>query len=284
MSAYPRGSEWRLWNLHIHTPASYNYKGGDFVSMTLAEKTTAVTQMISNINESDVAVYAINDYWTFDGYFELRRAQNAGEAIRKTVLPAIELRIESASKHRLNIHVILSDKLTVQQLNDFKSQLRLRLIDRPLSYDALIDYARQLDEAKARVHGAPEGYLNDPTALARLGAETAEITKASFEAALKTIPENHRLVMVPYNCYGGMEKIDWKVQPSEDLYFMRLADIVEERDQENIDLFACRETPANETFIAAFKATIGGRPKPCVSGSDGHSIVNRPGFGGGSNL
>lgn len=274
MSAYPKGSEWRLWDLHIHTPASYNYTGGRFATMTPAEKRAVVTQIISNINESDVAAYAINDYWTFDGYLELRSANDAGEAIRKTVFPAIELRIESASKHRLNIHVILSDKVTIQQLHDFKSQLRLRLIDRPLSDEALIEYARRLDGAKAKNHGAPDGYLNNTAALAHLGAQTAEITKASFEAALKTIPEDYRLVMVPYDCYGGMEKIDWKIQPSEDLYFMQLVDIVEDRDQENIDLFACRRTPANEAFIENFKVTIGGRPKPCISGSDGHSIAS----------
>jgi energy-coupling factor transporter ATP-binding protein EcfA2 len=273
MSPYPKGSEWRLWDLHIHTPASYNYTGGRFSTMSAEEKGAAITQIISNINESDVAAYAINDYWTFDGYLALRTAHLAGKTINKTVFPAIELRIESASKHRLNIHVILSDKLSVQQLNDFKGQLRLRLIDRPLSDEALIEYARRLDGAKAKTHGAQEGYLNDPAALARLGAETAEITKASFEAALKTVPEDHRLVMVPYDCYGGMAKIDWKAQPSEDLYFMQLVDIVEDRDQENIDLFACRKSPANEAFITNFQVTIGGRPKPCVSGSDGHSIA-----------
>ncbi|NNA13714.1 hypothetical protein HBN71_21460 [Pseudomonas lundensis] len=274
MRTFPKGSEWRLWDLHIHTPASYSYKGGSFSGKSPEEKAAAITKIVSNINESDVAVYAINDYWTFDGYLELRKAHKAGEVIHKTVFPAIELRIESATKHRLNIHVIFSDKLTDQQLNDFKGQLRLRLIDRPLSDEALIEYARRLDSVKAKKHGAKDGYLGDPVALARIGAETAEITKASFEAALKAIPDDLRLVMVPYDCYGGMEKIDWKVQPSEDIYFMQLVDIVEERDQENIDLFACRKTPANEAFIDNFVATIGGRPKPCVSGSDGHSIAS----------
>ncbi|MGE3310951.1 MAG: TrlF family AAA-like ATPase [Limisphaerales bacterium] len=274
MNPYPKGSEWRLWDLHIHTPASYNYTGGRFATMTPAEKSAAITRIISNINDSDVAAYAINDYWTFDGYLELRKAHDAGEAIKKAVFPAIELRIESASKHRLNIHVLLSDKLSVQQINDFKGQLRLRLTDRPLSDEALIEYARRLDKAKAKAHGAPDGYVNDPIALARLGAETAEVTKASFETALRTIPKDKRLVMVPYNCYGGMEKIDWKVQPSEDLYFMQLVDIVEDRDQANIDLFACRRTPANEAFIENFQTTIGGHAKPCISGSDGHSIAS----------
>lgn len=274
MRTYPKGSEWRLWDLHIHTPASYTYTGGRFSTMTPAEKAAAITQIITNINESEVAVYAINDYWTFDGYLELRKAHDAGETIQKAVFPAIELRIESASRHRLNIHVLLSDKLTVQQLTDFKGQLRLRLNDRPLSDEAIMEYARMLDGAKAKAHGAPDDYLDNPIALARLGAETAEITKASFEAALKTIPYDHRLVMAPYDCYGGIEKIDWKTQPTEDLYFMQLVDIVEDRCQENIDLFACRKTAANETFIENFKVTIGGRPKPCVSGSDGHSIAS----------
>lgn len=272
MNTYPKGSEWRLWDLHIHTPASFNYRGGSFSTMSPEEKTVAISQIIENINESDVAAYAINDYWTFDGYIELRKAHEAGKKIEKTVFPAIELRIESASKHRQNIHVLLSDKVTVQQLTDFKQRLTLRLIDRPLSDEALIEYAKRLDTAKARLHGAHDGYLNDTVSLARLGAETAEITKASFESALKTFPADLRLVMVPYDCYGGMQKIDWKSQPSEDIYFMQLADIVEERDQENIDLFACRETTSNKTFIEDFKKTIGGRPKPCVSGSDGHSI------------
>lgn len=272
MSNFPKGSEWRLWDLHIHTPASYNYSGGRFATMTDPEKATATSQIIVNMNESEVAAFAINDYWTFDGYLLLRRAHEAGETIHKALFPAIELRIESASKFRLNIHVIFSDKLTVQQLSDFKGQLRLRLTDRPLSDEALMEYAKRLDAAKAKVHGAPDDYLTNPVALARLGSETAEITKASFEAALKTIPADQRLVMVPYDCYGGMAKIDWKAQPAEDLYFMQMVDIVEDRDQENIDLFACRKTPENAAFFDNFKVTIGGRPKPCVSGSDGHSI------------
>lgn len=28
--AYERGSEWRKWDLHIHTPASFHWKGAKF--------------------------------------------------------------------------------------------------------------------------------------------------------------------------------------------------------------------------------------------------------------
>lgn len=269
---YPRGSEWRLWDLHIHTPASYNYSDTKFSDMSASEKTAAINQIISNINDSDVSVFAINDYWTFDGYLALRAAHDAGNTIRKTIFPGIELRIESATSHRLNIHVLLSDKVTSQQLMDFKGRLRLQVTDRTLSSEAIEEFARNLDPAKARVHGATGNYLEDPKQLLRIGAETAVITKASFEDALKSIPEEFRLVMIPYDSYGGTVKINWRTQASEQLYFMRLADIIEERDQENIDLFIGNKTPTNEAFIENIQFTIGGHPKPCISGSDGHSI------------
>lgn len=272
MSVYTKGSEWRLWDLHIHTPASYNYKRGGFAGMTPDDKSDAIKRIIKNINESDVSVYAINDYWTFDGYLALRDAHDAGNVIQKTVFPGIELRIESATKHRTNIHVILSDKLTIQELQDFKGALKVRLIERPLSDEALRRFALELGPDKARLYGGVDHYKDDPEMQFQIGAQTAEITKESFVKALEMIPADKRLVMIPYDCYGGVESIDWKVQMAEDLYFLRLGDIFEERLQDNIDLFVGRKTLANQAFIKDFQSSIGGRPKPCVSGSDGHSI------------
>lgn len=242
--------------------------------MDAAERDATAKQIIENINKSQIAVFAINDYWTFDGYFTLRAAQQAGASLQKTVFPAIELRIESACKHRLNIHLIFSDQVSDQQLKDFKSHLKLRLTDRPLSDEALADLATKIGPDKAKEHGAKDDYFKDPNQCYVVGAQIAEITKASFEEALETIPKEMRLVMLPYDCYGGAEAIDWKKQPIEDQYFLTLADIIEERDGENIDLFAGRKTPANEKFLDNFVFAIGKRPKPCVSGSDGHSVAD----------
>lgn len=38
--------------------------------MTEAEKSTALTLMLNSNNDSDVAVFAITDYWTFDGHIK----------------------------------------------------------------------------------------------------------------------------------------------------------------------------------------------------------------------
>ena len=270
----PRGSVWRKWDLHIHTPASFNFTGKRFKQMDAAEKASTIKNIIENINNSPNAVFAINDYWTFDGYFLLRETHEADEKICKTVFPAIELRIESACKYRLNIHVIFSDKLSLQQLRDFKSHLKLRLTNRPLSDESLADFAKQLDPDKAKIHGATGDYKNDLEQLYRIGAESAEITKDSFEKALETLPKDSKLVMAPYDCYGGIELIDWKQQQVEDLYFLRMVDIVEERDVLNIDIFNGRKTAINDKIIDNFQIAIGGKPKPCISGSDGHSVVD----------
>lgn len=272
MSTYPKGSEWRLWDLHIHTPASYNFNGQRFATMASAEKAAAITQIIANINDSDVAAYAINDYWTFDGYLELRKAHETGETIQKTVFPAIELRIEAATNNRMNIHVLFSDQVKVQDLIDFKSALQVKVVNRSLSDEALRAFALELGPDKAREHGAREGYEGDPEALLRIGSESAEITKDSFEKALRVIPAEHRMVMIPFDCYGGVESVDWKTHMAEDIYWLRLADIFEDRKASNIDLFCGRTTDDNKNFIGDFQHALGGRPKPCISGSDGHSI------------
>ena len=69
----PRGSLWKKWDLHIHTPASFHWNGGkQFRFMTTVEKEESLAEIVRTINQSDIAVFGIMDYWTFDGYWEIR--------------------------------------------------------------------------------------------------------------------------------------------------------------------------------------------------------------------
>lgn len=70
-----RGSEWRQWDLHIHTPASFEWKGVKFdrKNPNSSANTALVDQMIKALNEAEPAVFALMDYWTFDGWFGLKR-------------------------------------------------------------------------------------------------------------------------------------------------------------------------------------------------------------------
>ena len=67
------GSEWAQWDLHIHTPASFHWKGRKFVGEpTDPANYPLVDEMIAALNDASPKVYALMDYWTFDGWFALK--------------------------------------------------------------------------------------------------------------------------------------------------------------------------------------------------------------------
>src|ERR1041385_666799 len=93
---FPKGSEWRKWDLHIHTPASFHWNDGlRFRDMTLVtDKDAALQRMVEKIEQSDIAVFGIMDYWTFEGYLSLKAyLQGNAVTLTKRVFPGMELRI-----------------------------------------------------------------------------------------------------------------------------------------------------------------------------------------------
>ena len=106
-----RGSEWRKWDLHVHSPASYFRRGGKlFKDMNQTEKDAAMKEFIKTVNESDVAAFCVMDYWTFDWCIALKKYAKAHpNELKKPVFNGMELRVECPVDYRLNIHVILVD-------------------------------------------------------------------------------------------------------------------------------------------------------------------------------
>lgn len=270
-----RGSEWRKWDLHVHTPASFHWNGGKVLSdMDETEKEEAIKKFVKTVNDSDVEVFAVQDYWTFDWILELRKylRNNPGE-LKKTILPGMELRVECATDFRLNIHAIISDKVSDQELRDFRSELKIRWPGDELknvSDETLKEYAGGLDASKAREHGFDDPSTLDDANLLKLGSMTVEVTRDSLSKALKKLPPSHGFIMLPYSTSDGIAKLDWKQHPADDVYFMRTAHLFEAREQKSIDLFNAVKTSDNEAFFDNFLKNQGGKAKPCTSGSDAH--------------
>lgn len=273
-----RGSEWGKWDLHIHTPASFFWKGGkQLKEMDDTEKGQAMKSFIESVNNSDVAVFCVMDYWTFDWCIELKKyIKSHPDELKKTVFTGMELRVECPVDYRLNIHVLLSDLLTEQQLNDFKSALQIRIgkKNKNLSNEALSELAKSLgiDKAKTHGYGYPSSLSDDQ--LLELGSKTAEITKDSIIEAFKHIPEESGYIVLPYDTSDGLLNLDWSKHPQDDNFFMQMASIFESRDTRNIDLFKGKRTEDNKEFFENFFKTLGNRPKPCVSGSDAHTFAD----------
>ena len=92
MQNFERGSEWRKWDLHLHTRSSYDYKyNGDDADEILCK----------SLNENNISAVAITDHFVID--------KDRIEKLRKlepniAFFPGVELRTDKGSS---NLHVIL---------------------------------------------------------------------------------------------------------------------------------------------------------------------------------
>jgi ABC-type lipoprotein export system ATPase subunit len=100
MPFHPIGSLWRKWDLHFHTPASYDYQRNDVTN----------EQIVDGLISGGIAAVAITDHHTID-VKRIKSLQILG-AEKLTVFPGIELRSElggSESVHLIGIFPELAD-------------------------------------------------------------------------------------------------------------------------------------------------------------------------------
>lgn len=107
-----KGSNWRKWDLHVHTPASLKQGyGGN------TEK--AWEKFLSDIENlpAPFKVIGVNDYIFIEGYRRMVEAKGAGRLKNiELLLPVVELRVDrfGGSNHKLsrvNFHVIFSNEV-----------------------------------------------------------------------------------------------------------------------------------------------------------------------------
>lgn len=75
-----RGSEWRKWDLHFHSPASYDY----------GNKALTATQIIDELSKNEISVIAITDHHVIDIPL-IKELKSIGMTKGITVLPGIEI-------------------------------------------------------------------------------------------------------------------------------------------------------------------------------------------------
>src|SRR4051812_47432263 len=82
---YPKGSEWRKWDLHIHSPASIleNGFGSDW--------DVYVATLFKTILKKEIAVIGITDYFTIDGYKKIKEEYLANDDKLRTLFSAEEI-------------------------------------------------------------------------------------------------------------------------------------------------------------------------------------------------
>jgi ABC-type cobalamin/Fe3+-siderophores transport system ATPase subunit len=148
-----RGSEWRKWDLHVHTPASLiqQYKG--------QSDEQKWEEFISDLEKlpSEFSVIGINDYLFIDGYEKILEYKQQGRISNiSTILPVIEFRIKKFAGNdrfkRINFHVIFSDELNLKDIKaEFLNQLQIVYdgldFNKVLNRDNLIEFGQKIIES-----------------------------------------------------------------------------------------------------------------------------------------
>ncbi|WP_411971331.1 TrlF family AAA-like ATPase [Sphingobacterium sp. Lzh-3] len=112
-----KGSEWNIWDLHVHTPASIFHRYGN--DDDVWEKYLLDLESLPN----EFKVIGVNDYFFIDGYERLIKEQKENGRLRNLLLfPVLEFRIEKfagiefKNVKRINFHVIFSPELSIETI------------------------------------------------------------------------------------------------------------------------------------------------------------------------
>jgi len=123
-----RGSEWRKWDLHIHTPFT---KSDDEYKCDINEDVWDI--FCKKIEESDVAVIGITDYFSIENFYLFKKKHQAKYPdSNKIFFPNIELRLNESvnqAQEEVNLHIIFKPDISAEQASKFLSELKTEVTD-----------------------------------------------------------------------------------------------------------------------------------------------------------
>src|ERR1035437_1547163 len=136
---WPRGSEWRKWDLHFHTPASYDYRN----------KSVSNQEIVDVLKASGIAAVAVTDHHTMDT-LRIKELQRLGSN-DLTVFPGIELRTELGGSEAVHIIGIFPEDANLEHIWT-TLQGRLELTDAALKAKGNDKIYVDFRDAAALVH------------------------------------------------------------------------------------------------------------------------------------
>jgi len=101
---YQRGSEWRKWDLHFHTPSSYDYK----------DKSISNQDIIDKLCDNNITVVAITDHHIID-VDRIKELQKLGED-KVTVLPGIEFLSDARGSEPIHFIGIFDENSNIEHI------------------------------------------------------------------------------------------------------------------------------------------------------------------------
>jgi RecF/RecN/SMC N terminal domain len=277
-SQFAKGSEWRIWDLHIHSPLSALNNQFPKVANGEPNWDAYVSKLEALTN---ISVVGITDYFTIEGYRKILEFRKQGRLRNfDLVLPNIEFRLDklvgtSSGNRRLNYHVIFSDKITPDEIEEhFLQEFKFCLEGDPQRADLSLSVRRpnlellgsRLKQEHAKFRDGRSdfeiGCMNatvDPAKIKEVLVNKERIFKGKY---LIVLAEEH----LPLLNWDGQDHHTRKVllQGSDAIF----------SSNSKTALWARGEADLNcEQFRREFKSL-----KPCLHGSDAHKLeeMGRP--------
>lgn len=261
---YPQGSKWRKWDLHIHTPASFQHEFGIWDDYIIElEKIT------------DIAVIGITDYFTIDGYKELISRRGDGRLQNfSLIVPNIELRLNilvpkkssGEQQRRLNLHIIFSDEVSVEDIEtQFLQNLKIPIEGSPGGVGDKRSLTRAaIEEVGKNVKTYQKVFAEDSDFVA--GCKNVTVALEDVTAALqKKCFEGKYLLVLPT---ADWDRMSWEDQGGQTKRFLlQTAHAVFCGQEATINWCLGRGDLSQADFEREF-----GRLKPSLLGSDAHKI------------
>ena len=293
--AINRGSEWRKWDLHIHTKNTN--KNDQFTSSNMED---FLYEFFKKAIEKKISAIGITDYFSIDRYRDVvdyqeniddkkdgEGKQLFNEDERKYIkniflFPNIELRmLPSTDKGRLiNIHFIFNPKFVTKLENDFFGELKNQ-DNFKMNRQGIIDYGKKLkpnitDNGIAYKEGINKFALDVKT-IKNLLDKNSEIEENSIVIVSNSSNDGASGLQKHYDLFenedGGLDGVRKTIYEISDAIFSA--------NPKDIKFFLGRKSQDtdgynNNVYLKDIKEVIDrvGSLKPCLVGSDAHKEDN----------
>ena len=294
----PRGSVWRKWDLHVHTPISYEQEFGN-------DWDEYVKQLKRKAIEHGISVMGVTDYFSVDGYEILcdeyepkeKPLLNLENGNILYLIPNVELRLDNFGDGdvSINLHILFSEQLSATTIRDsFLEELDVSFRGNKVSckennlikigfaeinnedFNANLNIEDISDDEKKR-------YLR--TALRLITFNFGNIKNELYDLK-KKLPEwgmkrDSYAFLIAAKGHGGLDSLQWVDELSKDEQELGRAGNIRQAllfhsdacfTNHKADIDFClglNQACPTEEFQRRFKDH-----KPCIWGSDAHESEN----------
>ena len=265
---YARGSEWRRWDLHVHTPDTL--KNDQYAGNSIDEKWenfyNAIEGYIGDGSDirKNIEVIGITDYNSIKNYKKVLSDNRLPDCV-KLILPNVEMRLTVlGGRSPINIHFIFDPKIVDSLEARFFGKIHFNNGDTSFNAtrDELIRMGRII---KPDCSTDDEAYVE--------ASKQFVVDKNEIDKLFKEDPDlkAHTLILVANGSQDGASGLSFGDDRSQTDSFRksiyRMVDALFSANERDANYFLGKSADSPERIVELYGSLM-----PCVHGSDAHCL------------